>query len=51
VPSPPTNLFAYIFALYFIIGGGFFVARDLQVKRMMGDRSVTDILEETALPA
>ncbi len=51
VPAPPVNLFAYIFALYFIIGGGFFVARDLQVKRLMGQRTPTDILEETALPA
>ncbi len=51
VPAPPTNLFAYIFALYFIIGGGFFVARDMAVKRLVGERSPTDILEETALPA
>jgi amino acid transporter len=49
VPSPPVNLFAYIFALYFLIGGGFFVARDLAVKRLLGERSPGDILEEIAL--
>ncbi len=49
VPAPPVNLFAYIFALYFIIGGGFFVARDMAVKRLVGDRSPNEILDEVAL--
>jgi amino acid transporter len=49
VPAPPVNLFAYIFALYFLIGAGFFIARDMAMKRMLGDRSPTDVLEEVAL--
>jgi len=29
VPSPPVNLFVYIFALYFILGAAYFVARGM----------------------
>jgi amino acid transporter len=47
VPSPPVNLFVYIFGLYFLIGAAYFVARGMSVHAPLA--SATDILEETAL--
>ena len=29
VPAPPVNLFVYVFALYFIVGAAYFVARGM----------------------
>jgi amino acid transporter len=44
VPSPPVNLFVYVFALYFIVGAAYFVARG-----MAGNAPITvpeNVLEE-----
>jgi amino acid transporter len=40
VPSPPVNLFVYIFALYFIVGIAYFVARGMAVNKPQMEETV-----------
>jgi hypothetical protein len=47
MPAPPVNLFVYIFALYFLIGAAYFVARGMSVDAPLA--SAPEILEETGL--
>ena len=46
VPAPPVNLFVYVFALYFLIGAAYFVARGMAWNTPISVPE--DILEESA---
>lgn len=47
VPSPPVNLFVYVFILYFIVGAAYFVARGMAWNAPIN--APADILDERAL--
>lgn len=46
VPAPPVNLFVYVFALYFLIGAAYFVARGMAWNTPISVPA--DVLEERA---
>jgi len=49
VPAPPVNLFVYVFALYFLIGAAYFVARGMAWNTPISVPE--DVLEESAATA